>query len=177
MPSTRALESQSFSPTFTLSILTNYFLSNALKLQTSRAQVAHTPPAKTPEAIMQLSAEHLQNFSQRVFFIEAFYPEQKKPPAPPRSAAPFLLGKESKTSRPPKPLLANDFPYADSFFNALIVDGNLIRCPRKMCGYCGIAHARISVHAHILLLGLDRVLVTPIRRLVALGTFAVVDHR
>ncbi len=78
MPSTRALESQSFSPTFTLSILTNYFLSNALKLQTSRAQVAHTPPAKTPEAIMQLSAEHLQNFSQRVFFIEAFYPEQKK---------------------------------------------------------------------------------------------------
>ena len=58
-----------------------------------------------------------------------------------------------------------------------IVDGNLIRCPRKLCGYCGIARARISVHAHLLLLGLGRVLVTPIRHLVALGTFAVVDHR
>ena len=84
-------------------------------------------PEPQPEATMQLSDDYLQTFSERGFvLVENFYPEEKRAAIAAALRRTLPPWQEIKDDPPESPLLIDDFPYADQFFNKLIIDWDLI---------------------------------------------------
>lgn len=76
---------------------------------------------------LKLSSEHLNAFNEQGFVvIEDFYPEEKRSRIAAAVRAQLPPWETIRHDPPESGLLTDDFPYADQFFNQLIVDWDLI---------------------------------------------------
>ena len=82
---------------------------------------------------MKLSDDHLQTFKEQGFVVvENFYPEEKRAEIAAAVRRTLPTWEEVKDDPPPGYRGVDDFPYADMFFNKLILDMDLIHFVQRV---------------------------------------------
>ena len=82
---------------------------------------------------MKLTDAHFQTFIDQGFVVvEDFYPEEKRAAIAAAVRRTLPAWEAIKDDPPDPPLLKDDFPYADQFFNQLIVDWDIIKFVQRI---------------------------------------------